>query len=80
VGCLVDDPAGWPWSSHRAYAGMESTPPWLTTDDLIASFGSREVLLRFVSDRLCERRARCDASTVDPPDPGGCSPGGSQSS
>jgi hypothetical protein len=35
---LVDDPAEYRWSSHRAYLGEEKLP-WLTTDWVLARFG-----------------------------------------
>jgi putative transposase len=29
----------WPWSSYRATAGMEPSPPWLTTSAVLQRFG-----------------------------------------
>lgn len=37
---LVDHPAAWPWSGHRAYLG-EAALPWLTTDRVLGRFGGR---------------------------------------
>lgn len=36
---IVDDPGGFPWSSHRAYVGARSEP-WVTTDFVLGIFGS----------------------------------------
>lgn len=40
---LVDDPAAWPWSSHRAYLGEGdgSLGPWLDTGPVLARFSDR---------------------------------------
>lgn len=38
---LVDDPAAWPWSSHRAYLGEDSQSPWLLTAPVLARFSTR---------------------------------------
>ncbi len=35
---LCDDPADWPWSTHRATAGMEDPPSWLHVDWLRWAF------------------------------------------
>jgi putative transposase len=32
----------WPWSSYRATTGQVSTPVWLTTEWMLASFGKRK--------------------------------------
>ncbi len=37
---MTNDPLEYPWSSHRAYCGME-TLPWLHTDLALSAFGSR---------------------------------------
>lgn len=37
---IVQAPEEYPWSGHRAYLGLE-TIPWLTTDWVLAQFGSR---------------------------------------
>lgn len=37
---MVTNPEEFPWSSHRAYLGME-TFPWLTTEWMLAQFGER---------------------------------------
>jgi REP-associated tyrosine transposase len=34
---LTDDLAGYPWSSHRVYLGLESAP-WLTTEEMVRHF------------------------------------------
>jgi hypothetical protein len=49
---MVADPARYPWSGHRAYLGLASTP-WLTTDVALRLFGNemgaaREAYRRFV--------------------------------
>src|SRR5690349_23480990 len=36
---IVSDPAQFQWSSHRAYLGLEAIP-WLSTDFVLAVFGS----------------------------------------
>ncbi len=35
---LCDDPAGWPWSSYRASAGLETAPPLLAFGELLGLF------------------------------------------
>ena len=37
---MVTDPADYPWSSHRAYLGLESIP-WLHTDWVLGQFARR---------------------------------------
>jgi putative transposase len=37
---MVRDPAAYPYSSHRAYLGLEKLP-WLTTDWVLGQFGNR---------------------------------------
>ncbi len=37
---LVDVPADWPWSSHRAIAGLDVSPPWLAVERLIELLSS----------------------------------------
>ena len=37
---ITKDPMEYPWSSHRAYCGMEALP-WLCTDLTLSSFGRR---------------------------------------
>ena len=36
---MVKDPVKWPWSSYRASVGIESAPPWLKVDGVLAMFG-----------------------------------------
>jgi putative transposase len=36
---LVQDPADWPWSSHRSYLGLEDGSAWLTKRDVLSYFG-----------------------------------------
>ena len=36
---LCADPADWPWSSHRATAGLAHRPPYLVVDMLRGQFG-----------------------------------------
>jgi len=38
---LVPHPRQWAWSSYRATAGEGASPPWLTTEWIVAQFGSR---------------------------------------
>ncbi len=38
---MVDDPADWQWSSHRAVMGKERTPDWLDADGLLSAFGAQ---------------------------------------
>jgi REP element-mobilizing transposase RayT len=35
---MVDDPADWNWSSHRAACGRTAAPAWLTTDVVLRRF------------------------------------------
>jgi REP element-mobilizing transposase RayT len=39
---MVNDPADWIWSSYRATAGLERSPPWLTTEAILSGFGYRK--------------------------------------
>jgi putative transposase len=45
VAGMVKDPADYPWSSHRAYLGLQ-TLPWLTTDVALGLFGSTAIAAR----------------------------------
>lgn len=52
--CIVSDPADYPWSSHRAYLGLECLP-WLTTDFSLMMFSpdlsqARSAYLRFITN------------------------------
>jgi putative transposase len=38
----VDNPADWPWSSHRATAGLDAAPSFLDVDDIWRVFGSSD--------------------------------------
>lgn len=38
------------WTSHAAYIGLDATPVWLTTDHMLALFGSGGEIERFVED------------------------------
>ena len=38
------------WTSHRAYLGLDSTPPWLVTQYLLNLFGGSEPLNQFVTN------------------------------
>lgn len=38
---LVDELAAYPWSSYRAYCGLEKSPEWLTTDFILKAIGQR---------------------------------------
>jgi DNA-directed RNA polymerase specialized sigma24 family protein len=51
----VEHPGAWKWSSHRATAGDASPPRFLTTDWILAHFGTRrrqaqESYVRFVAE------------------------------
>jgi len=51
---LCSTPEGWRWSSYRATAGLEGSPPYLTTDWLLELFGpdrarAREEYREFVA-------------------------------
>ena len=37
---MVEDPKGWMWSSYRSTAGIDDVPSWLSTDWVLAQFGS----------------------------------------
>lgn len=39
---MVNDPADWIWSSYRATAGLDRSPPWLTTGAILSGFGHRK--------------------------------------
>jgi REP element-mobilizing transposase RayT len=57
-GGLVGDPTDYPWSSHRAYLGLESWP-WLTIDWVLGMLGptrseARRVFRDFVAAGLAE--------------------------
>lgn len=53
---LVAHPADSLWTSHRAYLGLDATPPWLTTEELLEIYGGREVLETEMGDYLAGRR------------------------
>ena len=36
---FIGSPDKWPWSSYRATAGLEPSPPWLNTSDVLGRFG-----------------------------------------
>ncbi len=38
------------WTSHRAYLGLDATPPWLVTDYLLKLFGGSKPLNQFVTN------------------------------
>jgi REP element-mobilizing transposase RayT len=38
------------WTSHRAYIGLDPTPPWLITEYLLKLFGGAQSLNQFISD------------------------------
>ena len=46
---LVDDLASYPWSSYRAYAGLEKAPEWLTTDFILKAIGQRSRHRRYAA-------------------------------
>lgn len=47
---LVGDPAEAYWTSHAAYLGRESRPPWLFCDELLATFGGAKALDAYVRE------------------------------
>ncbi len=53
------------WTSHLAYIGATAAPEWLTTDELLDMFGSRDELLHYVDD---VRRKRVQAPDGFDPD------------
>ncbi len=57
---LVKTPDEWEWSSHPGYVGLESSPAWLTVDELQAVFGSREAYIEYLKD-VQRRRAQAPA-------------------
>ena len=44
------------WTSYRAYVGVDSAPPWLTCERMLAAFGGRAGLIRFVEGLHRKRR------------------------
>ena len=38
------------WTSHRAYIGLDATPPWLVTEYLLNLFGGSEPLNQYVTN------------------------------
>jgi putative transposase len=38
------------WTSHRAYLGLDSTPPWLVTEYLLNLFGGSKPLNQFITN------------------------------
>lgn len=54
---LVATPAASATTSHCAYAGLAAPPDWLTTADLLASFGGRRALVDYVEDVRLKREA-----------------------
>jgi REP element-mobilizing transposase RayT len=56
---MVERPEHYPWGSHRATAGLESAPAFLTTDWILAQFGTNRpqaqaAYLAFVADAADE--------------------------
>jgi REP element-mobilizing transposase RayT len=43
---MVPQPEKWPWSSHRAKIGLADAPSWLSTDRILAQFGSHRLTAR----------------------------------
>jgi len=54
---LCDDAADWPWSTHRATAGLDEAPPWLYLDWLRWAFHA---------DRLSDAQLHYHAYVRDP--------------
>ena len=52
---LVTRPDQWPWSSHRAYLGLDAPRPFLSTDWILAAFGAlqaRAAYACFIDDGM----------------------------
>ncbi len=62
---IVDHPARWAWSSHRAVVGHGDAPEWLAVDDVHRLFGSRDAYRVFVegSAQVPGTARRCQAPT-----------------
>ena len=52
---LVVRPEQADWTSHRCYAGVDSTPGWLTTGELLEAFGGVGGYQRYLADLLSKR-------------------------
>ena len=52
---LVRKPEEAMWTSHTQYLGLRSREPWLTTEDMLGYFGSREALQTYVMDVRARR-------------------------
>jgi REP element-mobilizing transposase RayT len=63
---LVAHPSHWTWSSYRAHAGEIDPPPFLTTDSVLAHFGTadrwraRRAFRSFVDEGLKDSRLPLD--------------------
>jgi REP element-mobilizing transposase RayT len=66
VPSVVSKPSAYRWSSHRAYAGEEEPPDWLTTEDMLASFGSTEALLEYVEVTRATRARQRECKQAEP--------------
>jgi len=49
---LVDSPDAWPWSSHRAFAGLRKAPAFLNLDGIRSLLGGGAGYRRFVADAM----------------------------
>jgi REP element-mobilizing transposase RayT len=47
---LAPDPDRGQWTSHRAYVGLERTPAWLETGELLSLFRGRSGYLRYLAE------------------------------
>jgi REP element-mobilizing transposase RayT len=52
---MVQSPADYPWSSHRAYLGRESIT-WLTTESVLGYFGGTQAKARRLFDEYVRER------------------------
>jgi REP element-mobilizing transposase RayT len=43
---MVKNPGNWQWSNYKAMVGVTKSPPWLTTNALLALFGRKRALAR----------------------------------
>jgi putative transposase len=53
---VCDDPADWPWSSHRATLGLDLPPSFLSVGELLKMFGRDAHGARAAYDRLVRSR------------------------
>jgi hypothetical protein len=68
---LTDDLAGYPWSSHRVYLGLESAP-WITTEETLRHFAAdpdpAQAYREFIEGDLTRPRSSAGSPAVRPAD------------